>query len=444
MKSIDWKDPACCAIGGCFVIECGLNILGAYDFLGGWDGAPKSHGVALGGGLIAFLGAWCGREGAGKAVRDGWGVWPLLMVTVAVLVFALSQFAGWRVLGVSFSDGALRREVAGDDLQNWRDERRKIGVTRPKAQVEAELDLELRRTSKQFPSGDGPKATALKGELGSIVRAAELEAKIGKAGSRGMVQAGAENAIAHKMFGLTKDDAQLLLVVAFTALIGFFANFGFMLREIVGGPRGGDGDGGFRRAPEESWRDFGRRVGEHTQRMMERAVPLPMLAAPAAVQGAPPGAPGGGASQGVTINIGRDGYQLRDPGGLPAEPGAGERIVAPRAAQTPPRVDFDGLPADAPPIDRSGVQRALSDEERPVADVMLAFRAACVIPAPGGLVSIENLYNRYRHWAGERAADAAVFRVLFPEVTSVRLVEIGGFLHAQDVALRLGAALKVA
>ena len=123
-------------------------------------------------------------------------------------------------------------------------------------------------------------------------------------------------------------------------------------------------------------------------------------------------------------------------------PAAG--VPAPPVAARGERRDLPALPADSPPIDRSKVRRALSDEERPVADVMLAFRAACVVDTPGGLVALENLYRRYRHWAGARAAEPATFRSLFPDVTGVRLADIGGLCHAHDVALRVGAELKVA
>lgn len=441
------------AIGCCFVLECGLNMMGSYDFLGGRDGGVKALAIAFGGALIAFLGAWCGHEGAAKGVRDGWGFWPGLMIFVACLVFLFSQFVGWRVLGVSFSDGALKREVAGQTLSDWRSERRAIGVTRPVAAIEADIQRELMRTSKSFPDGNGPATMRLRGELATAKKAADLEARIAKAMSGGnVVAAGAENAIAERLlFGLDAATAQLILVVTMCAMIGFFANFGLALLEINRGPHGPGGGGrmphGFAQAGE--WHD-----PPGMRRAVARDVPHLSLPAPAAGHAS--------STAPVTINIGPGGaVSTSQPAQIETGPqimvqSAAERRRASRVAervvppgvtvqgQSAPRHDLPALPADAPPIDRSRVQRELTDAERPVADVMLAFRAACVVDAPGGLVAVENLYRRYQHWAGERAASTELFLKLFPEVTGVCIERLGGFPHAREVALRAGAALRVA
>jgi hypothetical protein len=448
-QRLNWRDPVIFVIGCAFVMECGMNALGAYDFLGGADGGFKAVLIAFSGALVAFLGAWSGHEGAAKGMRDGWGFWPILMMTVATLVFLLSQFAGWRVVGVSLADGGLKREIAAGDLESWRNERRGLGTPRPIAAIQNDISLELRATSKAFPNGDGPRALKLKNELAAAERAADLENRIAGAGKGGFKQAGAENAIAQRVVGWDKETSQLVLVVALVGLIGFFANFGLALVHVVRGVPGGGGGGGshYRRQPDETWQDYGHRVGEATSRTLDAAPRHLMLPAPAAGHASGSAPQSGGSHQGVTINISPSGVSA--PGMLQGAPQAlstaaggapGSEPGAPRYA----RRDLPALPADAPPIDRSRIVRQLSDDERPAADVILAFRAACVIDAPGGLVSVENLHRRYAHWAGERALDLKAFLRLFADVTGVRIADVTGFPHAHDVALRVGASLKVA
>lgn len=442
-ERLNWKDPVIFVIGCAFVMECAMNGFGAYDFLGGWDGGVKAVLIAFGGVLVAFFGAWCGHEGAAKGMRDGWGFWPVLMMTVATLVFLLSQFAGWRVVGVSLADGGLKREIAAGDLESWRNERRALGTPRPVAAIRNDLDLEMRATSKAFPNGDGPKALKLKNELAMAERAADLEQKIQNAGKGGFKTAGAENAIAQRVIGFDKETSQLVLVVSLVGLIGFVANFGLALVNVVRGPQGGGGGGGshYRRQPDETWQDFAHRVGEPS-RMIDVAPRSLLLPGPAAGHSS--------STAPVTINISPSGVTPSTPvmqQGAPlattaAAAGAPESSVS--GAPRPPRRDLPALPADGPPVDRSRVTRELSDEERPAADVILTFRAACVVDAPGGLVSGEQLYKRYQHWAGERALEMRAFLRLFGDVTGIRVADVSGFAHAHDVALRMGAALKVA
>jgi predicted dinucleotide-binding enzyme len=100
------------------------------------------------------------------------------------------------------------------------------------------------------------------------------------------------------------------------------------------------------------------------------------------------------------------------------------------------------LSADAPPVDRSRVSRALSPEEREAADVILAFRAACIVDSPGGLVDAQHLVRRYQAWAGNRALAPEAFLALFADVSGFKAVDMGGLPHVSGLALRAAPGLK--
>lgn len=236
-SGISWKDPVVIGIAGCFVIEAGLNVIGAYELLGGEAGGIKAKAIAVAGVFVAFLGAWIGRAAVPMFMAARTRSMAFGMMVIAIFCFGLSQMAAWRVMGMSFADGALRREVAGETLAALREERKKIGTSRAIGAIKADLDLELRKTSKTFPDGNGPVATKLRGELAVAERAAEIDTKIAEAGKKGQqVQAGSENMILGKV-GLDQEQALLLVILLFTALIGFFANFGMAVLEFVrGGP----------------------------------------------------------------------------------------------------------------------------------------------------------------------------------------------------------------
>ena len=123
------------------------------------------------------------------------------------------------------------------------------------------------------------------------------------------------------------------------------------------------------------------------------------------------------------------------PGGLPSP--APENSRVPRERQ-----DLPALPADAPPVDRSRIARALAPEERQAADVVLAFRAACLIDSDGAVVSAEDVHKRYEQWAGQRAVAAPVFARLLADVAGLQASDIAGSPHYVGVALRLGARLE--
>lgn len=203
---------------------------------------------------------------SGKGKKVSWlkHVAPFLeksgLVVGILICFVWSQVAGWSVTGTMLADHAAQRAVAATGsetkaakLQQYRDERNKIGTPRTQGQVEADLDLELRRTSKSFPKGDGPAATKLRGELDTVKRAAELDGLIATAlaeyqdapavaagdvdttipvgiGKRiGWVNAGADEhakAVAEKA---AADDVHFWFVVFFVGATGFLATFGFRL-----------------------------------------------------------------------------------------------------------------------------------------------------------------------------------------------------------------------
>jgi hypothetical protein len=143
----------------------------------------------------------------------------------------------------------------------------------------------------------------------------------------------------------------------------------------------------------------------------------------------------------ITINLGGGSPSSVQ---FPAREAGYAQPVSPPApglspAAPPERHDLPALSADAPPVDRSAVKRELTGAERAAADVILAFKAACVMDAPGGIVSAHHLYARYRGWAGARALDELPFLALLADVSGLVPVDIGGLGHFPDVALRMGA-----
>lgn len=185
--------------------------------------------------------------------------------------------------------------------------------------------------------------------------------------------------------------------------------------------------------------------------------PAPMLALPSgtghgywfAPQDSRSPASDGAAAYGAPINITFAApAAVPPPGNGAATLTAGER-EAPAVSFSPAsgaapreRRDLTAISADAPPVDRSRIARDLSPDEREAADVILAFRAACLVDTPGGIVVAADVARRYRHWAGERALGDDAFLSLLADVTGLEAVAIGGSLHIRNVALRAGASLK--
>lgn len=232
---IDWKTWPPWAIVGAFTIEAGVNYVGGYELMGGDGGGTKAQVIALGCVLVAVLCAWAGKEAVPLWRDPAQRPVAYVLIGAALLGFVVSQMTGHRVLGITMADGALKREMASESVSGMRDELKRIGITRPVAAIQNDINLELRRTSKQFPNGDGPAALKLKNELAVAERKRDLESKLAGAQAKGAaVKAGAENMINERL-GISPEGSLLFLILAITALIGFFANFGFLLLAVVNG-----------------------------------------------------------------------------------------------------------------------------------------------------------------------------------------------------------------
>lgn len=232
---IDWRSWPPWAIVGAFAIEAGVNYVGGYELMGAANGGAKAQVIAIGCVLVAVLCAWAGKEAVPLWHDPMRRPAAYVLVGAALLGFVVSQMTGHRVLGVTFADGALQRQMASDSVESWREEVKRIGITRPVTSIQNDLNLELRRKSKQYPNGDGPEALKLKNELAAAERKRDLESKLAGAQAKGgAVKAGAENMINERL-GISQEGSLLFLILAITALIGFFANFGFLLLAVVHG-----------------------------------------------------------------------------------------------------------------------------------------------------------------------------------------------------------------
>jgi hypothetical protein len=238
------QKPILWAVLACFVFETGMNALFGYRQAGGgWSLAALLYGAIFIG--LAFLGAWTCVELFKVRGRDGfaWARRAAFAVPFAGCL-AVSQFSGWGVLGVTLADGGARRDVAAtksltaaETLAAKKAEKARVGTPRAIGAIEADLDLELRRTSKQYPNGNGPKATALKGELEAARRYAALEQEIAaamKALDEAPAVAGGnpEFAVVTGWTGAQPSDVRKWWSVFLVALIGSFANFGFALAGV--------------------------------------------------------------------------------------------------------------------------------------------------------------------------------------------------------------------
>lgn len=481
------RSPAMAGVLLVWVINAAMNAAMGHTIGGGgfW-------GVLIGAVFVAIaaLGSYAAHA---QAFATG-GMRALLLLMVACQL-VLGQVAGWQSLGLTLDRGATQLETAatGRDsvkgrLERARTERQQLGTMRPVAAVEAEEQLECSRVSRAFPTGEGPRCTALRVELAKARRAAQLDAEIPTlvaelraAGTVGNAQAGTQvpealsSAVATMIMGapvtVTAEQVRFALLVFLVAVLEFVATlgpglFGSHANRVGGaggstgydpgtGGGGGRGNRGRHGAPHG---EAGTAVApwqSESAAQMRAAVEAvmggrwPALPAPPQPIALGPGGAGSQAMHAAPINIHFGvppglGPVSAEPLTLPA-PGAFFGSDAHPVATPPrvPRLDLPALPADAPPVDRSKVRRALTDDEREAADVILAFRAACVPAAPGGVVSGEHLYRRYAAWAGpERALAEPAFEALFADVTGVERVEIGGLGHWRGIALRAAPGLR--
>lgn len=231
-----------------FSVEQGMNAINGYRRAGG-DLQLTAIGYAVIMLAIGVCAAWCPwaalRAQRGKAL----GLWLLMLP-----MFLICQSNGWAVMGVTLADGQVKRntaatgrEVLEAELKLKRQEREMIGVTRAMGAIDAELNLEMRRTSKQFPDGDGPAAMRLKAEKATAEKAASLDKQIAALpaaiGNAPQVAGGAVDTAVVMAVGdrvrswwraealseaerLTGADVNFGFSILLVFVIGFFATFG--------------------------------------------------------------------------------------------------------------------------------------------------------------------------------------------------------------------------
>lgn len=225
-----------------------MNMLQGYRRAGG-DFQPAAFGYAAIMLMIAVIATWCATEW-----RQSRGAKAVGLGLLCVPLFLVCQANGWAVMGVTMADGQVKREVAAtgrgviaEKLERKRDERKDIKVARALGAIEAELNLELRRTSKQWPNGDGPAAMKLRAELANAKKAdaldaeiADLAVKLGKAPAvaSGAVDVAVMMALSDMVRGALRGEAvpaderttaggvAFWMSVLLVFLIGFFATFG--------------------------------------------------------------------------------------------------------------------------------------------------------------------------------------------------------------------------
>lgn len=437
------------AVGGwavAWAVCAGLNFEAGFRFFG--------LTLAFGFLAMAVLGAHAAHSQEHERGAKRFGLWVLV-----VMQLALGQWCGWQTLGISLSEGAGKLESnagkhgsAVGALNRYREERDRIGATRPVASIAADLDLELRRTSKAYPNGDGPAATKLKGELGAAKRAIELDsdlipraaAALGKGGST-LEDAEAPYrvpmAIGTRVAGWVSDNPKPVTAgdVRFA-----FSIFFTVLLELVGtlGPwLFGIGMVAARNGPDAQWAsegpnkdDWGAPALGYRPRQDAAGLPFADGAPSHSTASAPVnvyvnGQPAGAAAP---ASAGASGVSASGAGAMSAPEAPAKAVLPARRS----RQDLAAIGGDAPPVDRAGVPEALSEAEREAGDVILAFKAACVVDSPGGMLPVADVFRRYQAWAGrERAVDPATFERLLGMVAAMRTELIAGVAYVRHVAL---------
>lgn len=455
-----------------FIVHAGMNAKLGHEIGGGEGLAAIGYALAFLG--FAFVGAW-----AADRVLLG-HVTPSLRrgcMLLALLQVLIGQVAGWQSFGLTLSRGAGKLEAAAtqratttEALASARAELKQIGVTRAIGTIRAAETLECSIKSRAYKDGVGPKCTGLREELATAERRAKLEEQVtalvanlrqGPNVKDGNALYEVPQGIANALVGVvtgapgkvTPDDVRFVWLIVLVFALEFFGTFGLALIRMTG-EHDGVPPGGGRRTHASGDTTNAPRGPNPLQAAVDAMVaalpaPAPMmaLAAPGgAFTGSGPGAMPHGAPINITVQAA--GFPGFGGAGAPSQAAAIPLVAEDvptaeaRVARLPARRHLAALPADAPPVDRSRIARALSSDEREAADVILAFRAACLEDAPGGIVTADDIHNRYRYWAGERALSSDAFYALLGDLAGIRPVMIGGFPHVRGVALRSGAKLE--
>lgn len=400
---------------------------------------------------VAVIGAYCaGKIADVAAARKPW------LIFAAIAAFGLGQWCGWQQMGLRMTRGlgqlageAGQHNTANEALTAARAERAKIGAVRAVAAIAAEREFECKRTSRTYKDGKGPACTKLLAEEATAQRAAELDAALpGLATSLAQAPATTDpaqmfavpialgNAVGGKLTGravaLTPEDVIFGFSIFMTALLEFFSTFGPWLLDLTA-PRP------VARA-RQGWESLPKQLtyqGQHTE-----GAPAPAVAnggTQTGVHNREPAADiasaGSHALHGAPMNfyIGAgDTPSANRPPALErrasVDEQADKQVAALHAAHAP-----SAQPGTAPPVKRAHAQELI--------DGLLAFRAACIVDMPGGLIPAADVYRRYAHWRGDRAAAEATFLMLIGDVGGMASKDFGGVRHFTDVGLRAAVPL---
>lgn len=455
------------------------------NFWAGW----KVDGLLIGMAFVcvALLGAF-----AAANVRQA----PVAMkpVLAAVIAFQLllGQWAGWQAVGLNLAQNTAVLDTQADlhhanrdELKRAQERRTALGTPRPVDAIAAERELECKRTSRTYKDGKGPRCTALMSEEAAAQEAAGLDRRIPEL--KAQLEAGGQltdgnapfsvamkvssvvaSLVTGKPVTVGREDVLFGFKIFFVFLLEFLATCGPMLLQMleretpqpVAGPRkrityqplssgASDADThprqGMPRAPDEDEDAVADKAssgyltsGSGGERPAQAETEPGRSNSPAlSLPAVPAHATGHNTVQGAPINV-----------NLYTSPGASEAryASAPRAQEAPAkdparladkvsdrnvaklRDVLPAAPADVPPADRAGM--------REVCDGIVAFRAACLIHMPGGLVPMDDVYAAYQAYRSGRAATRTTFDGLFEDVTKIPVSAMAGVSYANGVGLR--------
>lgn len=480
------------SVAAVFLLETSSNALFGFRYAGGFANLPAAVIMAVASVAVAVFGALM-AEKCGHLSWNNPAKWKL--GTLAMLCVAFSFVAGLRLVGVTMADGALKREraatkgaVAGDKLDAKRAARKALGVQPDPKQIEASIAKELAvfigkadktvgAATKNCAEPNWAPAVCkrvgdLRVRLADAEQARALDGEIEQAAASvdgAPVVAGGDpdmQRVASLLPGWTPQDVKDWLPVAIVAIMTLIANFGWSLvgsssappradappmylpRRADGwgdepdgwappSPHGGGDFGGPRRhAPRETAGGesmFGVQPSAGGNGGYAAAAPANLTGSPISIVFGAGSVPSTNAAPGVTAPA----YQP------PVAGDARSQGVSQPVLVRQPRHDIASLPADGPPVDRSGMVAGIDGEQQQPADVVMAFRAACLVEAPGSMVPADAVYRRYAAWAGPRAVTQAAFEALATAV-GIGVVRVAGHAHVRDVMLRASAPLAAA
>jgi hypothetical protein len=419
--------PILIAFATIWVIEAGMNAL--FGYRRGGEGAVGLFYAALFL-AIAYIAAWLPTQFQaihGNSWVD-WGQRLLLGLSVMFCV-VVSQVAGWSVAGVTLADGQVQRQtkagagaVSRDELSRLRAAQAAIGHQPEPAQVEAQIAADLstviKATGKTVADATSncadpswapvtcKRVAGLKVDLEKARAAKQLPSQIAAAvkaaGASPQLAEGAPDVdVLTAVFATSPEQVKFWFPVVLVGIIGFFANFGFAMAGA-----------GARQDHADDWL----RPPQYLPRYEPPPAPRPVQPTPS----------GGGGGQHFHFQFDKTGApSVSASAAAMAKADAVDAVIVPVAT---PRDSTPPVSPVAPdhPVDRTGV--------RQLTDMLLTFKAACLHDAPGQLAAADEVYARYRAWAGGRAVAKPAFVTMFGALVS--RTEFGGVDHFAGVSLR--------